>query len=593
MKLISKLVNSQGKKSWLVVMLAGFLAVVTLASTAAADATFNIFPIGYTGAQNTDYPFLDARNVTKGESWSTSQTDHDAGVTADPGDILEFLVYYHNGAADADANVANNVVLSSNVPSTNGSQFTISSTLSASNAPTITSSSKGGDITVRINGTIAQNLALVAGSTIWLPNRGTTQQSMPDTITSSGISLGNIRGCWNYSGFVKYRVRVSQNTPPLTFSIVKDVRNVTTSGSFADTANASPSDTVEFRIVTTNTGGAAIPATLISDSLPSLLTYIAGSISAPSAISGDLFSGGLNYGVLNQGASITITFRASVAAEANFPMGTTQLTNTAQVTGTGATTMSDTARVLVLRQAPQYCSVYIRATFNGQPYAGTVNYTVAGPTPISDTTVPKDFTSLTPGTYTPSYTSGGPSGATFSGVTPTSANCPSNGSVTFTFQFTRADVYSLTIVKDGRNVTTGTAYADSTAAQPSQTVAFRVVITNTSNTTATNVIARDVLPSLLTYVDGSLTVNGASVSCPTCFFSSNVNLGSMAVNETKTIVFNAAVAGQNSFPVGTTVLTNTGYVRADSVSELSDTATVTIEKTAPQKENGNAASRPL
>src|SRR3989304_402563 len=85
-----------------------FIAMPVLA----AGPTFNIFPVGYSGAQNTDYPLLDARDFSQNTSFSSSQADHDDGVTANPGDTLEFIVYYHNGAADDPDNTAHNVRIS-------------------------------------------------------------------------------------------------------------------------------------------------------------------------------------------------------------------------------------------------------------------------------------------------------------------------------------------------------------------------------------------------------------------------------------------------------------------------------------------------
>ena len=99
--------TNTNKKSLATVFGAGVLAIVAVVTTVAAvGPTFNIFPVAYDGSLNTDYPLIDARNVTKNEGWSTSQSDHNAGVNMDPGDTVEFLVYYHNGAPDDPANTA-------------------------------------------------------------------------------------------------------------------------------------------------------------------------------------------------------------------------------------------------------------------------------------------------------------------------------------------------------------------------------------------------------------------------------------------------------------------------------------------------------
>src|SRR3989338_3746392 len=100
------------KKGLAIVLLAGLIATAgSFAFVGAAGPQFNIFPISYTGEANHDLPLLDARNVTKGEGWSASATDFAAGVQAEPGDVIEFSIYYHNGAADTEENVARNTII--------------------------------------------------------------------------------------------------------------------------------------------------------------------------------------------------------------------------------------------------------------------------------------------------------------------------------------------------------------------------------------------------------------------------------------------------------------------------------------------------
>ncbi len=94
-------------RALIVILLAGITAgVLFMPFASAVGPAFNIFPISYTGQQNHDLPMIDAKNVTRGEGWSSSQADHDAGIQASPGDIIEFSVFYHNGTADTPENVA-------------------------------------------------------------------------------------------------------------------------------------------------------------------------------------------------------------------------------------------------------------------------------------------------------------------------------------------------------------------------------------------------------------------------------------------------------------------------------------------------------
>ncbi|MBP2677076.1 MAG: conserved repeat domain protein [Deltaproteobacteria bacterium] len=61
-------------------------------------------------------------------------------------------------------------------------------------------------------------------------------------------------------------------------SIVKDVRNVTLGGGFAATANAAPSQILEYRLTVTNGGAAAATAVVLTDPDHTWTTYVAGTI---------------------------------------------------------------------------------------------------------------------------------------------------------------------------------------------------------------------------------------------------------------------------------------------------------------------------
>ena len=591
-------IKTKDKKTVVTIAVAGLLAVISAVGfVSAVGPSFNIFPIGFNQELNHDYPLLDARNITKGEDWSVSASDHAAGVTADPGDTIEFLVYYHNGAPTAPENIANNVVVKATMPTTAGNLHNVGASISASNTATVTSAQKGGDMQVKINGSIPQSLTLVSGSTIWLPDRGTRQVTMPNTITTSGVNLGSIEACWDFTGFVKFRVKVSSTQPDYAIDVDKQVKNVSTNSAYADSVNADPGDTVEFKIVGTNTGDTNIFHFEFTDTLPSKLTLVANSVSMNHSNSGNLFGTGLvtTNTEITPGQSVTITFRALVADESQFPIGTTTLTNTGFLKTSGNVNLgpiSDTARVVVTKAAPQICTLKTRALFNGSAFSGSLNYRATGPQTINGSTVPTDHTGVTPGTYVASYLSGGPMDATFDGVTPSSGNCPANGSITFTFNFSRPSVFNLSIDKTVKNVTAGGSFADSVNAEPSQRVEFKIVVTNTGNSDVANVNMRDILPSELTYISNTFRVDGVTVALNSFFSTSGKTLNTMVAGQTTTITFQADIAGQNQFPVGTTTLVNEAKVKGANVSEKSDTAVVKVIKEAPQKEDGDNGNRP-
>lgn len=59
--------------------------------------------------------------------------------------------------------------------------------------------------------------------------------------------------------------------------ILKEVRNVTTAGAFAATANGVPGNTLEYRIVMTNTGATNATSVTLTDPLPDYTAYVADS----------------------------------------------------------------------------------------------------------------------------------------------------------------------------------------------------------------------------------------------------------------------------------------------------------------------------
>lgn len=131
----------------------------------------------------------------------------------------------------------------------------------------------------------------------------------------------------------------------------------------------------------------------------------------------------------------------------------------------------------------------------------------------------------------------------------------------------------LSVSKTVRNLTTNSGETENVVANPSDTVEF-VIRVMTGNAVVSNVRVSDVLPSQLTYVSGSTTVN--NVSYGDGLTTGGVGLGSYGPFQTITVRFRALVAGLGSFGVGTTQLTNTAYAWADSVSTVSDTATVSV-----------------
>jgi hypothetical protein len=81
-------------------------------------------------------------------------------------------------------------------------------------------------------------------------------------------------------------------------------------------------------------------------------------------------------------------------------------------------------------------AVIITATLDGQQWSGNASYCLQGPFSDCDSSVPQSLGNLPAGTYALTYRSGGPIGATFAGISPSSTQSVSGGgTITFNLNF--------------------------------------------------------------------------------------------------------------------------------------------------------------
>ena len=156
------------------------------------------------------------------------------------------------------------------------------------------------------------------------------------------------------------------------------------------------------------------------------------------------------------------------------------------------------------------------------------------------------------------------------------------------------DVPILDLDKTVRNETTGGSFVDQADAQPSERVTFKLVVDpQNSNSTLTSVVVRDTLPNKVSFVSGTLNVNGVQTS-EGAFFSSGLSVSNVSPGSQLTITFQADVASTSQFTAGTCeILTNSATVTAATNLSDSDTALVKVCKQAPVKEPGTPSNRPF
>src|SRR3989344_141153 len=607
------------KKSLVVILAAGLVAgLLSSPFVKAAGPQFNIFPIAFSPTLNHDMPLIDAKNITQGIGYSTSQSDHDNGVPAAAGDIIEFSIYYHNGVPNTDANVANNALVRASVIPVGGTaamSHQFGATISASNAAAVTASSRGGDMVVNIQGGQALPLSYIPGSTVLYKDRGSASppapQTMPDSIFDSGVNIGSVRGCFEFHGFVNFRVRIGQAAAAGDLQVKKYVRNVTTGSGFEDTqVAAQPGQTVEYKIVTTAVNG-SVSNVQVRDSALERLT-LTGSVTLDGAAvsATELFGSGVSLGTMTAVTSRTILFQAVVAGAGSFTSGiTTNLMDTATALS-GSILKQDEAIVAVTREQTQVVCTFTYDTPHvsdgsgrGLRRVGDLSNTreqVTGLQPDASFNIKNVHVSGSPTFRSPlqadasgNYLLSKDTTVISSGYTPGDYNSyieigSQNVATCLGFRIEQASVQQIDIDKTIRNENTGAGFSDSVDAQPGHRVTFRLTVSpQSSNTTLQNVMVREGLPGRMAYVAGTLNVNGQSRSDGDFFGASGINIGSIAPGQQIPVTFQADIASTANFTAGQCEsLVNTGYVSASGGLSDWDTATARVCKDQITKQPG-------
>jgi uncharacterized repeat protein (TIGR01451 family) len=294
------------------------------------------------------------RNETKNTSWNDP-------ISADAGDVLMFSVYYHNGV---NYTTANNTRMRVSIPSNTGTQIVSTAYLWADNAENATASNPLTE-TGTVNLSSSQKLEYITGSAKWYPNQADWRYNSPtafpfgqsgDEIVGSGVNIGNIEGCWEFSGYVNFRVRVTSSiVQNQDITIEKTVKNLSEGQNYwSESVNAKPNQRATFQIIVRATGNSTANNVYLRDALPDRTSYSSGStkIDGSSANDNITSSSGLYIGSISAGSSKTITFEATIHSDSSFSSGSTYLTNYAYVWADNISQKNDTAQIIVNRDGP-------------------------------------------------------------------------------------------------------------------------------------------------------------------------------------------------------------------------------------------------
>ena len=165
-------------------------------------------------------------------------------------------------------------------------------------------------------------------------------------------------------------------------------------------------------------------------------------------------------------------------------------------------------------------------------------------------------------------------------------SCGSQGNYIGTCGTTNAN---LNVTKTVRNLTTGSTFANSTYANPSDTLLFMITLQGNSNQNAQNVFVSDTLPANMIY-NNQLVVactgnSGYSNNCNSNNYNysgsitSGINLGTIYAGQTVTVTYQVQLTGTQNFSYGTTTLNSVVNTTSSNVSYIpTATASVLVTK---------------
>jgi len=282
----------------------------------------------------------------------TTQTTWGDPITANVGDRVAFLFYYHNGIVDS---VAHHTKVRVDLPIDESNKLVAKSWLWSQETAAISDTVVDGQIIGQSGATINLpsngRIQYVPGSTKWFPNRSQTPTAMPDGITSnSGLDLGDINGCWEFAGFVTFLADIKGEA-----SLVMD-KTVAHPGdtTWVKEITANPGDSVAYHLGIRNDGDITANAVTVKDILPTHMTYEPGTTyiytkDHPEGIkqSDTLFTTGISLPNMIPGDNgiIYVTYRTKISL--TIPSGAWALNNVAKVFMGGVEQDQDQAKVVV------------------------------------------------------------------------------------------------------------------------------------------------------------------------------------------------------------------------------------------------------
>jgi len=148
--------------------------------------------------------------------------------------------------------------------------------------------------------------------------------------------------CSGAYGTISRSLTIYVASPTANLSFTKLGRNLSLGErTYSKIITVTQGEVIEFYLTVTAGSSNDLSQVIVTDSLPSVLTYRAGTTKVDGVIQGDTITTGLNLGTISRGTSKTITFQAL----ANNPGTVLTYTNTARVTASNINSLTDTATI--------------------------------------------------------------------------------------------------------------------------------------------------------------------------------------------------------------------------------------------------------
>ncbi|OQA04532.1 MAG: hypothetical protein BWY68_00245 [bacterium ADurb.Bin400] len=213
---------------------------------------------------------LRVAKTTTGSQWGDP-------IAAEVGDRVAFLFYFHNGVPNTEAH---DTTLRVDLPTFETNQIKAISWLWSRETQPIKD-------TV-VNGQIIGN----SGATINLPTNGRIEyvpgstklftydtgsqvvRALPDGIANEGVNIGDIQGCWPYSGYVTFLADIMGKANVVIDKHVAKPHNE----DWQESVNAVPGEEVVYKLALRNEGNLTAKNVTVIDRLPTNTALVSGSV---------------------------------------------------------------------------------------------------------------------------------------------------------------------------------------------------------------------------------------------------------------------------------------------------------------------------